>query len=122
MMAKDFRYYAHQCHPKPGEVWAWGGFGARIFNLMTQNGEHHQGSKPGKAPTANVNYSLRRLRHELEKDAIKSVALPRLATGVGGLEWSEVSPLIDANLGNLQIPVYVCTHYQKGEQANEPTV
>jgi O-acetyl-ADP-ribose deacetylase (regulator of RNase III) len=122
MMSKDFRHYAHQSHPKPGELWFWGGFGARIFNLMTQEGEHHPGAKPGKATTANVNHSLRRLRHELEKGEIKSIALPRLATGVGGLQWSEVLPHIQANLGDLDIPVYVYTHYQKGVQANEPGV
>ncbi len=26
-MAKDFRHYAHQTHPKPGELWVWGGVG-----------------------------------------------------------------------------------------------
>lgn len=121
MMSKDFRHYAHQAHPKPGELWSWGGFGARIFNLLTQEGEHHPASKPGKATTANVNHSLRRLRHELEKGEIKSIALPRLATGVGGLEWSEVLPLIRTNLGDLGIPVYVYTHYQKGVHAEEPS-
>ena len=119
-MAKDFRHYAHQCHPKPGEVWAWGGFGARVFNLLTQQGEHDQGATPGKAVLADVNHSLRRLRHELEKGEITSIALPRLATGVGGLEWSEVLPLIRTQLGDLPIPVYVYSHYQKGVQAKEP--
>ena len=122
MMSKDFRHYAHQCHPKPGEMWAWGGFGARVFNVMTQAGEHNEGAKPGKATAATVNHSLRRLRHELEKGDIKSIALPRLATGVGGLDWSEVLPLIRTNLGDLEIPVYVYTNYQKGVQANEPGV
>ncbi len=23
-MAKDFRHFAHQTHPKPGDVWMWG--------------------------------------------------------------------------------------------------
>jgi O-acetyl-ADP-ribose deacetylase (regulator of RNase III) len=58
----------------------------------------------------------------LEKDEIKSIALPQLATGVGGLEWSEVLPLIRTNLGDLEIPVYVYSHYKKGVQANEPGV
>jgi len=121
-MAKDFRHYAQQCHPKPGETWAWGGFGARIFNLMTQEGEHSHGAKPGKASTANVNHCLRRLRHDLEKENIKSLALPRLATGVGGLDWAEVLPLIRTHFGDLNIPVYLYTQYRKGIQADEPDV
>lgn len=118
-MAKDFRHFAHQCHPKPGEVWTWGGFGARVFNLMTQEGEHGHGTKPGRASVANVNHCLRRLRHELEKESITSVALPKLATGVGGLAWQEVLPLIRNHLGDLKIPVYIYAEYKKGIQANE---
>lgn len=122
MMAKDFRHYANQCHPKSGEMWGWGGFNARVFCLMTQDGEHNHGKKPDKATTANVNHSLRRLQHELEKGEIKSIALPRLATGVGGLEWAEVLPLVQTHLGSLKIPVFVYTHYQPGVQAIEPGV
>ena len=119
MMAKDFRHYANQCHPKPGEFWAWGGFNARVYCLLTQEGEHNHGAKPGRATTANVNHCLRRLQHELERGEIKSIALPRLATGVGGLDWVEVLPLIKSHLGNLKIPVFVYTHYQPGVAATE---
>ncbi len=67
-MARDFKHYSHQTHPKPGELWSWGGVGGvRIFNLLTQDGDHSHGSRPGRADTANVNHSLKRLRHEIEK-------------------------------------------------------
>ena len=119
-MVKDFRHYAHQTHPKPGEIWSWGGFGARIFNLLTQEGDHAHGARPGRATAPNVNHALKRLRHELEKEHIKSVALPKLATGVGGLDWAEVLPLIKTHLGDLNIPVFVYSQYHKGVQAKEP--
>lgn len=120
-MAKDFRHYAHQTHPKAGELWVWSGAGgARIINLLTQEGEHGHGAKPGRATTANVNHCLRRLRHELEKGEITSLAIPRLATGVGGLDWNEVLPLIRQHLGDLPTHVYVYTTYEKGKQAAEP--
>lgn len=120
MMAKDFRHYANQCHPKPGEIWSWGGFDARIYCLLTQEGEQSHGARPGRATASHVNHCLRRLQHELERDQIRSIALPRLATGVGGLDWSEVQPLIQTHLGGLKIPVFVYTHYQSGVQAAEP--
>ncbi|MEQ1825371.1 MAG: macro domain-containing protein [Pirellula sp.] len=119
-MAKDFRHFAHQSHPKPGEIWMWGGTGgARIFNLMTQDGDHAHGSRPGKASVANVNHCLRRLRHQIEKEGIASLALPALATGVGGLDWSDVKPLVEQHLGDLPIPIYVYSSYHPGIQAKE---
>jgi O-acetyl-ADP-ribose deacetylase (regulator of RNase III) len=119
MMHKDYRHYAHQSHPKPGEIWEWGGFGTRIFNLLTQDGSFDHGAKPGRATLANVNHCLRRLRHAVEKQQIKSLALPRLATGIGGLNWDEVFPLIEKQLGDLPTSIYVYTTYHPGMQAKE---
>lgn len=120
-LAKDFRHFAHGTHPKPGELFVWGTTdGRRIINLLTQEGDHGHGAKPGRATLAHVNHALRRLRHEIDKGEIKSLALPRLATGVGGLEWSEVRPIVMQHLGDVKIPVYVYTTYHKGEAAKEP--
>lgn len=120
MMVSDFRHYANQFHPKPGEMWVWGGFNKRIFNLLTQSGDHTHGSKPGKASLVNVNHSLRRLQSELEKGEISSIALPRLATGVGGLDWEDVRPLILGHLGKLKVPVFLYSQFKPGAKANEP--
>lgn len=122
-MAKDFRHYAHNTHPKPGEMWVWGGVGGvRVVCLLTQEGEHGHGAKPGRASVSNVSHCLKRLRHELEKGEIQSLALPKLATGVGGLDWAVVLPLVKQYLGDLPIPVYVYSTYHKGQQATEPGV
>jgi len=120
-IAKDYRHYAHQVHPKPGELWVWGGVGGvRIYNLLTQEGSFDHGSRAGRATVANVNHCLRRLRHQLQHEEIRSLALPRLATGVGGLDWNDVRPLIQSHLGDLPIPVYVYTTYHSGMAAVEP--
>lgn len=120
-LSKDFRHYAHQTHPKPGEIWMWGGAGGiRIFNLLTQEGKIEHGSKSEPATLPNVNHALKHLRHALEAENISSLALPKLATGVGGLSWTEVYPLIQNHLADLSIPIYIYTNYQKGKQAKEP--
>lgn len=120
-MVKDFRHYVHQTHPKPGEMWVWSGFGGtRIFNLLTQEGGHEHGAKSGRGTLANVNHCLRRLRHDLEKDQVDSLALPKLATGVGGLLWEDVYPLLQKHLNDLAIPIYIYSTYHKGQQASEP--
>ncbi len=118
-MAKDFRHYARQSHPKPGELWTYrNAEGRTVFNLMTQEGDHASSSS-GRATTSNVNHALRRLRHEVETTGVKSLAMPKLATGAGGLSWDVVRPLIDQHLGDLAIPVFVYTTYHKGQQAVE---
>ncbi len=119
-MAKDFRHYCQLEHPKPGDVWCWtGADGKRIVNLLTQEEAKSSRSHPGKATTHNVNVALRNLRRVVEDEAFSSLAMPRLATGVGGLAWEEVQALIERHLGDLPIPVYIYTQYQPNVAAVE---
>lgn len=118
---KDFRHFFHQQHPETGGLWMWGGTGGlRIVNLFTQEPAKQAGGHPGKASTENVNHALRALHKLAEKEQFTSIALPRLATGVGGLDWSAVEPLIEHHLGSLNIPVVVYTNYIAGQKADEP--
>ena len=119
-MVKDFRHFCQTTNPKPGEVVMWGGAGGkRLVHLLTQEAAAVQGGRPGRATTVYVNHALRELRLFVEKEGIKSLALPRLATGVGGLKWEEVSPLITQHLGELAIPIHVYTVFHKGVKAKE---
>lgn len=119
-MSRDFRHWSHQQHPKPGSVWMWGGVGHhRIFCLVTQE-ESRNHDHPGRAHTEHVNHCLRELRRLIVEEKITSLALPKLATGVGGLDWKAVRPLVEHHLGGLQIPIYVYVEYHKGMAAQEP--
>jgi O-acetyl-ADP-ribose deacetylase (regulator of RNase III) len=118
---KDFRHYCQTQHPKAGEVWTWmGASGKRIVNLFTQDAAYEHGSKPGKATTHNVGHALRELHKLALAENFTSIALPRLATGVGGLEWDEVKPLVEQHLGSVSVPIVVYTTYRAGQKANEP--
>jgi O-acetyl-ADP-ribose deacetylase (regulator of RNase III) len=120
-MAKDFRHYTHEAHPKPGELWTYrSADGHTIYNLMTQEGEH-AASSSGRATSPHVNHALKRLRREIEANGVKSLAMPRLATGAGGLDWGEVRPLIEHHLGDLAIPIYLYVTYRRGEAGKELT-
>ncbi len=120
-MYKDFRHYCQTKHPKSGELWPWmSSDGRYIANLFTQDPAYDQGSKPGRAKISHVNHSLHALRDFLQKEKVGSVALPRLACGMTGLDWAEVRPLIEKQLGDLGIPVFLYAAYQKGVKANEP--
>jgi|TARA_B100000315_G_scaffold251461_1_gene286309 O-acetyl-ADP-ribose deacetylase (regulator of RNase III) len=88
-----------------------------VVNLLMQTAPKSKQSHPGKATTHNVNCARRALRKLIDKEGFKSVALPRIATGVGGLDWDDVRPLIENHLGDLSIKVYVYTTYRKGVSA-----
>jgi O-acetyl-ADP-ribose deacetylase (regulator of RNase III) len=120
-MHKDFHHWCRVQHPKLGSAWLWGGAdGVRIVNLLTQEGGYEHGSKPQKASVSSVNHALRALRKIIDDESIGSVALPRLATGVGGLDWAEVRPLIDRQLGDIDAAVYLYQTYVPGKKAAEP--
>lgn len=122
-MYKDFRHYAHVGHPKAGDFWVWSGTGphgsVRIASLFTQEGSYEHGGKPGRAHTEHVHHALKKLAKWVESERPASIALPRLATGVGGLEWTAVEPLIQQHLANAGAPVFVYTTYAKGVAAPE---
>lgn len=119
-MYKDFRHYCQTQHPKSGGAWIWSGPGGkRIVNLMTQEAAYGHGEKPGRATLENVNHTLRELKKLIEHETLTSVALPRLATGVGGLKWEDVKPLIQKHLGDANVPVILYGEFRAGVAADE---
>lgn len=121
-LAKDFRHYCHTHHPKPGGAWTWvNAKGQRIVNLLTQEPppSTHSHGKPGRAKLEYVNHALQELRRVIDEEGLASVALPRLATGVGGLAWKDVKPLVEQHLGDAASTIYVYSEYKKGVAAEK---
>ena len=122
LMYKDFRHHCQTKHPKSGGMWDWASpDGRRIVSLFTRDAAYNAGSKPGQASLSHVNHALHALRGFLQKEKTASAALPRLACGQSGLDWTDVLPLIEHHLGDLAIPVYVYSTYKNGVKAIEPT-
>lgn len=121
-MVKEFRHHCRVHHPSPGEIFNWiGTDGKHIVSLMAQEPppSAHGHANPGKASISNLEHALKKLAKLIEHDEVKSVALPKLATGVGGLKWEEVQSSIHKYLGQLEVPVYLYTTYVKGVKASE---
>ncbi len=118
-MAKDFRHYCHQQNPKPGHAWLWAGPDKVIINLMTQEPAPDNHAHPGKASGKNISHALKEMRKLVDKEHLKSIALPKLATGVGGLDWNDVEPLIENHLSDLGIPVVIYETFEAGKKAAE---
>ena len=123
-LMKDYHHFYHAMQPQSGEAWVWSGAMSKyIINLLVnepspRKGE--RGEKRGRAKPEDVDRALRELRRLLESERFASLALPRLATGAGGLDWDTVRPLIEHRLGELALPIYIYIDYQKGMQAVEP--
>ena len=124
-MVRDYRHATHSNHPKTGEIWAWHGVNEDgstrgIVNLLTQGMQSQaKSARPVKANLEDVNQALRNLARLVRDEGVRSLALPRLATGVGGLDWVDVKPLIQQHLGELGIPVLVYEVYRKDLEADE---
>ncbi|GAB1388731.1 MAG: hypothetical protein AMXMBFR78_02190 [Rubrivivax sp.] len=124
-MVKDYRHAMHSKSPETGGIWVWRGVNEDgstrgIVNLLTQGMQSQdKAARPVKARLEDVNRALRALARHVQDEGIKSLALPRLATGVGALDWAEVKPLIQQHLGSLGIPVIVYEVYRKGVKADE---
>lgn len=119
-MYKDFKHYCRTTHPKEGTSWDWKGVNCPVIvNLFTQEHPKTNDSNPGKASMKYVNSSLKELKKKVKEYDLKSLAITKLATGVGSLDWDEVKPAIETNLSDLGIPVYVYETYQKDVEAKE---
>ena len=66
-----------------------------IINFATK------GHWRAKSKLADVEAGLQDLARVLEQRMVKSVAVPPLGCGLGGLDWEDVRPRIEATLSRL---------------------
>ncbi len=119
-LQKDFNRWCHQHNTLPGEAWLWlGQDNTRIVNLIThenrENNDHHY----DKATLSNIRHALTALVKIVTFEKLTSMALPRIGTGFGDLDWDDVWPIMENILGGLDIPVYVYVSYHPGQFADE---
>ncbi|MHA4809215.1 type II toxin-antitoxin system antitoxin DNA ADP-ribosyl glycohydrolase DarG [Flavitalea flava] len=54
-----------------------------------------------------IESGLKDLKIKIKENKIKSVALPLLGCGNGGLDWNQVRPLIEKEMNNLEVEVII---------------
>ena len=98
----NFREYVAACRcgdVAPGRMLVFetgGASGPRyIINFPTKR--HWR----GKSRMEDIDAGLKALVAEVQARGIRSIAIPPLGSGLGGLNWSEVRPLIERAFGNL---------------------
>ena len=91
---------------QPGDVFVWEAADRIIFNLGTQK------SWRSKATISAIGSSARRMAALASDRGIDRVAIPRIGSGLGGLEWEdEVRPaLLRATESQIELVVYTPTY------------
>ena len=100
---ENFKAYAERCERqemKPGEVFVFKtanlGSPRYIINFPTKR--HWK----GKSRLEDIESGLKSLIEEIKERGIRSVALPPLGSGLGGLNWNrEIRPLLERSLSEL---------------------
>ncbi|MGV0954830.1 MAG: type II toxin-antitoxin system antitoxin DNA ADP-ribosyl glycohydrolase DarG [Fluviibacter sp.] len=99
---KNFKAYEAACKREevlPGRMFVYetGQLSGPKFIINFPTKRHWR----GKSHIQDVVSGLQALVKEIEQRGIRSIAVPPLGSGLGGLNWKEVLPLIEKNLGSL---------------------
>jgi O-acetyl-ADP-ribose deacetylase (regulator of RNase III) len=104
-----FREYARKCRREemqPGSVWArrWGHGGPHRKWVACAATKNHWRDP---SHLSDIELCAARLRAFVKAASIKSIAVPALGCGNGGLKWEEVRPLLENALGDLNADVEI---------------
>jgi O-acetyl-ADP-ribose deacetylase (regulator of RNase III) len=109
-----FEAYRRRCQAKLrfglGDVFLWREDGKpAVFNLGTQ-------PRPGRGATYEaVEIAIRAMREVADAEGIRSIAVPRIAAGYGGLSWKKVKALLDAAFADWAGTLYVYEEFRLDE-------
>lgn len=120
---KDFKHFCKTEFPNEGDVWPWMGPGTPvIFSLFTQKkaiSRRVQSYSSTKSTKKNLNHALKKLFMDLDILNIPSIAIPRISTGGGGLDWNDVKYMIEKNLSQFEGQIFLYTNYIPKLKATE---
>lgn len=100
-----FRDYQQKCEKGqvvPGKPYLWEDESIQILNFPTKR------HWCDNSLIQDIEDGLKYLALSYEQKGIQSIAMPALGCGLGGLEWTDVRPLIEKHLGGIpDLDVYV---------------
>jgi O-acetyl-ADP-ribose deacetylase (regulator of RNase III) len=107
-----FEEYRRRCKAKPrlfnvGDAWLWKSADRpRVFNLGTQ--ENYWRSR---ATYEAIQTALERMKEQADAEGIRTIAMPRVGAGHGGLSWKKVRTVIDSAFRDWRGTLYVHEEY-----------
>jgi O-acetyl-ADP-ribose deacetylase (regulator of RNase III) len=81
-----------------------------VFNLGTQEQYWH-----GRASYDAIETALITMRQQADSEGIKTIAVPRIGVGYGGLSWKKVRAIIEQVFADWAGTLYVYETYVEGE-------
>ncbi len=100
-MYKRYKAVCDQELLEPGKLWLWRGAKGWVLNFPTK--VHWR--NPSEIEW--IEAGLDKFVSAYKEQEIREISFPRLGCGNGGLKWSEVRPLMERYLSQVDIPVYI---------------
>lgn len=106
-IVEDFAHFRSAAPPQPGGLWVWqDGASHKVVSLFIRAAAaDHRGT----AKLEWVDRALAQLRDLAQRENFRTIALPKLGTGAGDLDWRDIKPLIQKHLGDLPAKVFLYT-------------
>lgn len=119
-MVEAFRGWCEENNPEPGDIWLWEAADkSQIVNLITHEGDEDP-TRIRRPERIAVNRCLRRLAKMVADERFKSMAMPKIASGEFGLDWTDVRGMMDSQLSEVLGPIFVYVVELDGQVASEP--
>ena len=120
-MRAEFEKWCEENEPEPGDIWLWKGTGkTKVLNLIVGEAADPDLSRPRRPNKIAVNRAFRAMNKIVVDERLGSIAMPKIGSGVGGIDWLEVRGMMHSQLGELLIPVFVYVTELDGMLASEP--
>jgi O-acetyl-ADP-ribose deacetylase (regulator of RNase III) len=110
-MYEEYRRQCEQGEIRPGVLKLFKDTHPWVLNFPTKR--HWR----ARSRLDDIEAGLKVLRENYKDWGVTSLAMPALGCGHGGLDWSDVRPLIERYLGDVDIEIEV---YEPGSQASLP--
>lgn len=110
-----YQEYWTRCHSNrfiPGDYYLHKTSTPWILNLATQYGTNG-------ADLELVTTSLHTVAQYHKEEGLTSIAMPRIAAGLGGLTWETIKDIIQETMGKIDIPIFVYEEYKPDVRVDE---
>lgn len=120
VMTEEFQAWCEQEQAEPGQIWLWGPADKLQVICMITHEADEDVARLRRPDRIALNRCFRALNGLYAEQRFKSITMPPVGSGESGLDWAVVRDMMQAQLGDLLIPIFVYTRELEGQVAHEP--